>query len=503
MQKHKLLYTIALAAGIGLVSSCSKEFLNRTDPTQLGTGVFYQNEDQVNRAVLGVYGQLQTITNVNYIFAELTTDNTTIDLNQSDRGGAAGWEAFDFSTVNPGNGEVNNLWIRYYSAIANANAGLEKLVTSPVADAIKQPIEGEFKFLRALLYFDLVRLFGDVVLTTQTLETPDQAFELLRVPEADVYTQIENDLKDAARLLPERQPVAKTGRATKGSALGILGKMHLTKKEYGKAVTTLKDILPLGYDLMEEYADVFSPQLKNNKESLFEVQYQGGNDQGEQSNFMYVFAPIASAGVITGFSNANFGGRNIPTNNVMSLFAATDKRKDVSFQPGYTKGGTFYPVPFVNKYNHPHTISGRTDDNWPILRFSDVLLMLAEAINEETGPTSEAEGYLNRVKTRAGLANVTGLGKDAFKTEVLLERRRELAFENHRWFDLKRTLSPAEYVSLMNAHGAEERANPTVPRGIVPFNVQDYIFEAHEYVFPIPAPQILINEKLSQNNGYL
>lgn len=499
MKKNKLLYTVAIA-GIGLLGSCSKGFLERTDPGRLGVEIFYKTEADVNRAVLGVYGQLQTITNSNYIFAELTTDNTTIDLNQSDRGGAAGWEAFDYSTVNPGNAEINNAWIRYYSAIANINTGLDKLTTSPVADEIKKPIEGEFKFLRALFYFDLVRLFGDVVLTTQPLATPMEAFDLLRVSESDVYTQIETDLKDAINLLP--QPTAKNGRATKGAAMGILGKVYLTKKEYGKAVTALKDILPLGYDLMEEYADVFSPALKNNKESLFEVQYQGGNDQGEQSNFMYVFAPISSAGVITGFANATFGGRNIPTNNVMSLYAANDKRKNVSFQAGYTKAGTFYPVPFINKYNHPHTISNRTDDNWPILRFSDVLLMLAEAINEDAGPTSEAEGYLNRVKSRAGLTNVTGLGKDAFRTEVLLERRKELAFENHRWFDLKRTLTPAEYVSHMNAHGLEERANPTVPRGVVPFNVQDYIFDLHEYVFPIPAPQILVNDKLTQNKDY-
>lgn len=128
--------------------------------------------------------------------------------------------------------------------------------------------------------------------------------------------------------------------------------------------------------------------------------------------------------------------------------------------------------------------------------------MLAEAINEATGPGSEADGYLNEVRDRAGLDPLNGLGKDAFRAAVLKERRVELAFENHRWFDLTRTMTPAELSTFMNAHGAEERAHPTVDRGGVAFNNLDYVYEATEYILPIPAPQILINDKLTQNDGY-
>jgi starch-binding outer membrane protein, SusD/RagB family len=160
------------------------------------------------------------------------------------------------------------------------------------------------------------------------------------------------------------------------------------------------------------------------------------------------------------------------------------------------------PVPFINKYRYQHTIAGRTDNNWPVLRYADVLLMLAEAINEQSGPTTEAYGYLNQVRKRAGLAEAAGLDKGAFRNKVLQERRVELAFENHRWFDLKRTKTPAELAQFMNAYAAKEKANPTVPRGGVAFNALDYVFAENEYVFPIPAPQILINEKLTQNQGY-
>ena len=258
----------------------------------------------------------------------------------------------------------------------------------------------------------------------------------------------------------------------------------------------------MGYDLMPDYADVFSPALKNNVESVFEIQYQADNDLGEQSNFMYVFAPRSSGSAIVGFAGQGLGGRNVPTKNMIAAYEAGDLRKDVSLQEGYTKDGVFYPVPYVNKFNHPHTIAGRTNDNWPIYRYADVLLMLAEAVNEATGPGTEAEGYLNEVRDRAGLDPLNGLGKDAFATAVLKERRVELAFENHRWFDLTRTMTPAELATFMNAHGTEEKANPTVPRGGVAFNQLDYVFEPHENILPIPAPQILINDKLIQNDGY-
>ncbi len=484
--------------------SCKKDFLNKTDPTRIGTGVFYQDAAQVNRAINGIYGQIQGITGVNYIFKEMISDNTTIDLNPSDRGGAAGWEAFEYSTVNSGNGEISNLWNRYYSAMYNINLSLEKLAESTIDDAAKKPLVGELKFLRAFLYFDLVRYFGNVVLVTNTFKTPDEAFELVRTGSVDqVYALIESDLTDAVASLPAKadQPAALKGRATKGAALAMLGEMYLTVKKYPEAVSTLQSILSMGYSLIPDYADVFSTENKNNAESVFEIQYQGNNDLGEWSNFMYVFAPRESSSSIVGFAGQGLGGRNIPTNNMIAAYEAGDLRKDVSLKTGFTKNGVFYPIPYVNKYNHAHTIPGRTNDNWPIYRYADVLLMLAEAINEATGPGS-AEEYLNTVRDRAGLDPLNGLSKDAFRTAVLKERRVELAFENHRWFDLKRTMTPAELAAFMNAHGAEEKANPTVARGGVAFNNLDYVYEATEYILPIPAPQILINDKLGQNDGY-
>ncbi len=482
--------------------SCSDDFLVTTDPTRISSDLFYQNQTQFEQALNGVYGQLQGITTTAYLGQEFISDNTTLDFNPLDRGGAAGWEAFEFSTVNSGNGEIAALWNNHYSAMYNINYALEKLAPSTIDAAAKSAIEGQLKFIRAFHYFNLVRYFGDVVLVTKTLNSPNEAFDLVRSPQAEVYKQIETDLKDAVNLLPVTYPAAGRGRVTKGAALSLLGKVYLTLKRYPEAVTTLKQVLPLGYSLYANYKDNFDPTKKNGVESVFEVQYQGGNDLGEQSNFVYVFAPRLSQGAVTGFANTTPSGRNIPTNDMIAAYEPGDLRKDISLQTSYTLNNVVVNIPFINKYRYPHTITGRSDNNWPVLRYSDVLLMLAEAINEATGPDAEATGYLNQVRKRAGLAELSGLAKDAFRTAVLKERRVELAFENHRWFDLQRTKTPAELAAFMNAYATKEKAKPTVDRGGIAFNALDYVYSDFEYFLPIPAPQILINSKLTQNPGY-
>lgn len=495
----KIAFFIILSVSM-IQFSCKEDFLSTTDPTRIGRDLFYQNQTQFEQALNGVYGQLQTITNSAYIQQEFMSDNTTLDFNPLDRGGAAGWEAFEFSTVNQGNGEISSLWNNHYATMYNINYALEKLAESKIDATAKGVLDGEFRFLRAYHYFNMVRYFGDVILATKTLVNPNDAFALVRSPQADVYKQILADLEIASKSLPAKATLR--GRATQGAALSLLGKVYLTQKNYAAATSTLKQVTSLGYALNANYKDNFDPAKKNGVESIFEVQYQGGNDLGEQSNFVYVFAPRLSAGAVTGYANTTPSGRNIPTRDMMNAYEAGDLRKAISLQPGYTLNGKYVDIPYVSKYQYPHTITGRSDNNWPILRYSDVLLMLAESINEGSGPTAEAYDFLNLVRKRAGLAAVEGLTKESFRTAVLNERRVELAFENHRWFDLQRTNTPASLAAFMNAHGAAEKANPTVARGGIAFNALDYVYTDFEYYLPIPAPQILINKNLTQNPGY-
>ena len=255
---------------------------------------------------------------------------------------------------------------------------------------------------------------------------------------------------------------------------------------------------------MPNYADVFDPLKKNGAESIFEVQFQGDNTQGEGSNFIYTFAPLFSNGGVINFPGQNGAGWNIPSRDMIAAYETGDLRKSVSLKEGYTNIVTnaFVPVPFINKYNHPHTIRGVTNENWPVLRYADVLLMLAEAINEQGSPTGAAYDHLNAVRARAGLAALSGLSQTSFRDAVLKERRVELAFENHRWFDLKRTKSPTQLAAFLNAYAVIEKADPTTNRGGIPFSAGDYQFNDYETMFPLPASEIRINPKLTQNPGY-
>jgi len=502
LQMKIILINIIAITAIVSLASCKKDYLDKTDPTKVNTDLFYQNQKQVEQAVNGVYGTLQGIANNQWLFNELPSDNTTIDFNPSDRGQADRIEAFEFYTLNSGSVNINSMYISHYNAIYNINNTLVKMQKAELSDSVKAVNEGQLKFIRAYLYFELTQYFGDVILITKPLDQPSDAWTYLRESQDKVYTQIETDLKDAVTSLPVKYSVTDVGRATKGAALALLGKVYLTKKQYADAVTTLNQVLTLGYSLVPNYADVFDPQKKNGPESVFDIQYQGGNDLGEWSSFIYTFAPRLSAGAVTGWPQSNPGGWNIPTNDIINAYETGDKRKDASIGLDFKSPVTGDVVPYIKKYDHPHSIYGRTDDNWPVLRYADVLLMLAEALNEQSGPSSAAYGYLNAVRNRAGLDALSGLNQQEFSQKILHERRVEFAFENWRWFDLKRTMTTTELTSFLNAYAVKEKANPTVTRQGIPYSSTDYIFSDYEALYPIPSNELLINNKLTQNNGY-
>lgn len=485
-----------------LLGSCKKDFLDKSDPTRRSSEKFYSSDAEVNEAVAGVYSLLQSIVNNQWLFNEMISDNTTIDFNPSDRGQADRNEAFEFYTINASNVNNTQMYNQHYNAIFNINSALSKLNNDAISDDVKKSAEGQLKFLRAYFYFQLTQYYGDIILITEPVSDPIATFEYDRVPQAEVYAQIENDLRDAAAILPASYTGGDVGRVTEGAVKSLLGKVYLTEKKYSEAVTILSEVLSLGYSLQSDYASIFDPANKNNSESIFEVQYQGSSTLGEWSGFIYTFAPRLSAGSVTGFSQSNPGGWNIPTNDIIAAYETGDLRKAASIGLDYTRPSTGDIVPYIKKYNHAHAVLGRTDDNWPVLRYADVLLMLAEAINEQGEANSQAYSSINQVRQRAGLANLSGLSQSDFRTAVLKERRIELAFENWRWFDLKRTNTAAQLVQILNAHGLAERANPTVDRSGLPFSALDYVFADFEVLLPIPANETLVNTNLGQNTGY-
>lgn len=501
----KKIIQLIILIGFLAMTACKKDFLDLTDPTKKTAAKFYQNEQEIRQAVNGAYSSLQDHVNNEYIYAEMSSDNTTIQLDPSDRGQTDRAEAFEFWNVTATNVNIADLYNQSYNALYNINMAISKIDgVATISEEKKKQYKGELQFMRAYYYFDLVRFFGPVVVVTEPLANSSDAFNTARAPETEVYAQIIKDLTEAAANLPAKSTYsdADKGRASKGSALGLLGKVYLTTKDYAKASSTLQQVLTLGYSLVSNYADVFDPNNKNNSESLFEVQYSGSDKVSEFSNFIYIFAPRGSEGAVTGFPTSRPRGWNIPTKSLMDEYEPNDKRKDASLKEGYTNSeGTFVPIQFINKYNHTHSVVGRTDDNWPILRYSDVLLMLAESINEVSGP-NDAYKYINQVRARAGLGALSGLNKETFRKAIRHERRVELAFENDRWFDLKRAFTNQEMTSLLNAHGQAEKAHPSVTRSGVPFAPNDYKFEGYEALYPIPDRQIFLDKNLTQNPGY-
>jgi starch-binding outer membrane protein, SusD/RagB family len=500
MNTYKLFLTASIFALT--LFSCSEDYLEKTDPNRLVSDNFYETEDQVAQALNGVYSQLQGIVSSQWQYNEFITDNTTLHFNVANRGQGPALEAIEFWQINSNTPNITNLYNSIYGAMVNINTTLDRLQEVTFDENAVREFEGQLKFMRAYYYFHLVQYFGDVIMITESLASPDEAWEYERQPVETVYELILSDLDDAVSFLPTSYPDEETGRVTKGAALSLLGKVYLTRKEYSQAVNTLTEVTTLGYELLPDYADVFDPVNKNHAESVFSVQFQGGNELGEHSSFIYTFAPRESVGAVIDFPGQNGGGWNTPSLDMINAYEEGDLRKEVSLKEGYTSlEGEWVPIPYINKYNHPHTIRGRTDDNWPVIRYADVLLMLAEAINEVSGP-GDAYQYLNPVRERAGLAPLTGLSQEAFAEAVMKERRAELAFENHRWFDLKRAMTPEELAVFMNAYGEVEKSQPTTDRGGIPFSAGDFRFEPYEALFPIPNDEILINSNLTQNPGY-
>lgn len=497
IKKLILVYTALIS-----FSSCDG-FLDKTDPTVLVADKFYKNEAEIEQAVNGVYALLQDYFNNQWQFTEYISDNTTLQFNVGDRGQGPSLEALEYWQYNPGTGNISSLYNNSYSIIANINTLLANLAQVDIDQEVKDQAIGQVKFIRAYIYFDLVRFFGDVIVIDAPIQSPEEAFLATRKPENEVYQFILADLQDAVQKLPESYAEAHTGKATLGAGLTLLAKVYLTNKQYSESLATLNQILPLGYTLVDNYADIFATNNKNHSESIWEIQYLGLNTGGVNSSFIYTFAPRLSNGSVINFPGQDGGGWNIPTNEIIGLYEPGDERKEASLKEGYyNQSGDWVAVPFINKYNHEHDVRGASDDNWPAYRYSDVLLMLAETSNEINGPTGEAFEYLNKVRQRAGLPSLSGLDKTGLRNAILKERRLELAFENHRWFDLKRTHTAPELVELLKAHGRSELSSPTTDRGGIPFSSGDYQIEEHQLLFPIPADQVRINPDIQQNPGY-
>jgi hypothetical protein len=492
--KTKILLLALLAGGLHACNS-----MLDVKPYNFSSGDnYYETEAQVLRAVNGAYGSLQQLYVGDFwAMAEMSADNTSYQYDESDRG-AQQREEIDEFLITSTNNYVNNVWTRLYQDIQQCNVILTRIDAVPFKDeAVKKQYAGEARFLRALHYFYLVRFFGGVPLLTKEVASPGEAFTRAKATADEVYNQIIEDAKAAAADLPDTYSKESEGRATKGAALALLGEVYLTRKDYKSAVTTLQSVTQLNYSLVPKYGDNFNPATKNNAESVFAVQYNSALET-ESSNFIFVFGPRNAKKDLTGF-NGNLGGNNIPTPSIVNAYEPGDVRKNESvafydsptnskFQESVIFGGK---LPYIKKFYHPpYALDGRANENLPVYRYSYVLLMLAEAINESG--SGDPYQYINPVRVRAGLKPLSGLTKDALREAIRHEQRVEVAFENHRWFQLLRT---GEAVQVMTKHGQEEKERLTR------LSPASYNIAQYKLLFPIPEREIRLNG-IEQNPGW-
>jgi hypothetical protein len=487
----KILFT-ALTLSLFL-SSCTKDFLEIPSETSLSTATFYKTEADFKQAINAAYAPLRNLYNAPYqgawVMGEMHSDNTRYIFNPAYRGTLDPESISDFNNQSS-NGVSTAKYTTNYQIIARANQVLAPIDGLDFAEASKNNIKGQALFLRALAYFDLVQYFGKVPLHLIPVTNREEA--ALPLSEVDaIYAQIISDATQAATLLPKKSE-QEAGRATSGAAKTLLGNVYVVKKDWAKAETVLKEVIDSGeYALLGDYAAVFSVNNKNNSESVFEVQYKEGTE-GYASSFIYEMLPMpltaAQVAAITGAANTQALGTepfNIPTPELVAAYELGDLRKSISIATTTTSDGKTYP--YIKKLLQPHAQAGITGTNWPVYRYSEVLLLYAEALNEQGKSVSH---YLNDIRNRAGLINSLAVGQANLRTAILAERRVELAFENKRWPDLVRT-GNAE--SVMAAYGARVKANPQAyyyPAGLAPAPAS---FSKIDLLFPLPASESLLS----------
>lgn len=474
-------YRLLILFSIISFASC-KKFLDITPKSVASEKAFYKTKQDAVVAVNGAYNPLLALhQEVMWPLGEAMSDNTD-DLNIA-------IDNFTYDAFDP---TIERYWQLNYLGIARCNTVMEKIVGLGEGDPLIQRLLQEVHFLRGFYYFNLVRVFGGLPLVTKEVNSLNAA-KPDRSSAAETWLLIENDLQEA-EALPLSHENADKGRATKGAAKALLAKVYLTQKKWQQAASKAKEVMDLGtYQLLPDYANNFKPSQENNMESLFEVQYVIGGQTATGNflgnNFFELFAPVGSGSLVTGVANSSPQGRNTPTADLVNAYESGDQRKDFSLRTSYTRPGTppeIIQVNYITKHLDPSATAGSlgagSGNNWRVLRYAEVLLIYAEALNELSAGNPLAYDAINRVRRRAGgttpLPDLNGLDQSTFRMAVWKERRLELAFENDRWFDLLRT---GQALTIMKA-----------TKNIQPRNL----------LFPIPQRERVLNEKLSQNEGY-
>lgn len=447
--------------------ACSDK-LDLAPITEKSANNFFSNEQEIEPAINGVYGQLQNngLYGLDLIgVGEIPGEDTFEEIAAND-GGRFG-QLDDFST-NANNDLVGDIWRESYEGIQRVNVVLNRIEGIEYSDAnLKTQRIGEMKFVRGLLYFNMVRLYGDVPLVLEETKNPSDYFGQGRTAASEVYTSIETDLGDAIQSLPLTKV---SGRPARGTAQALLADVQMNQGEYAAAVINLAAVVNSGeYMLMNTTSEIFGEANEGNAEILFEVQYTSslnGNAEGESAASQ--FRPSGTT--------ANAKGHNLPSVEFVSLYDASDSR--LNDYVGIDAGAN--PFYFSLKYEVSATGADDGGTDHIVIRYADVLLKYAEALNETN--SADAVQYLNQVRNRAGLSNTTATSQAEIRDGIEMERRLEFIGEGHRWFDLKRTRTAVE---TMNAWFVANDISVTI--------------NTNSLLLPIPQSQIDTDPSIKPN----
>lgn len=482
-----------------MMSTSCDNFLEIYPETSLSSETFFKTQADFEQAVNAAYAPLRSIVNDRaWLLAELRSDNTYFGRNPAFGATEQIEDIADFALPESGgitsNTHVLNQYRLDYQIISRTNQILSTIDEVDFNAEAKNNIKGQAHFLRAYAYFELVRYFGKAPLhLTPVTDRAGAALPL--ASEEELYAQIIKDAEQAVQLLPLKSK-QQLGRATSGAARTLLANVHINLKNWAAAETLLREVVESNeYALVENYNNVFSTSTgnKNNIESVFEVQFMEG-PAGLNGTFMYLFMPRPMTAVelqtLSGTSNPqplDEEGDHVPTPDIIAAYEEGDTRKDASI--GYIalenapwEEGVY---PYVKKFVRPHSLHNNHGMNWPIYRYAEVLLFLAEVLNEQ-GKDGEAAQYLNMVRERAGLDPAEGDLREA----IFKERRVELAFENKRWFDLVRT---GRAIEVMTAFGERVKADPYAyyyPKGRTP---RPHAFSDIREFYPLPADEAALS----------
>ncbi|SFW71492.1 Starch-binding associating with outer membrane [Sinomicrobium oceani] len=495
----KKIYILPLLAAT-LFFSCTNE-LDQNPVSDIGSENFYRDEDDFEQAINGIYSSLQTYPDHQLVLSEIRSDNMYAITNSGIR---------DHEPVNnffptiATNSYIAEVWSKDFEGILRANTVLDRMTDEAVPDEnMRNRMIGEARFMRAFFYFDLVRFYGKVPLLDHVV-TPEESLEIGRSNVSEIYTLIIADLEDAINKLPESYPAEQRGKVTLWAAKAMLGKVYLTRSgtsydiegpgmdsgEYDLALSLFDDIINNGpYAFIDDYDTIFAYDNENNSEIIFDIQYKDGS-LGIGATYPGLFVPDNYFEAI-GIPFPAGGEYKAPSENLLHSFDDNDIRYNTIFQEGYTDANgnpiaDIFIVKFLDTEN-PGTDRFDWPINFPLIRYTEVLMMKAEAILfGGTGNPSDADEIVNRIRDRANLQPLTAVTTD----QLLEEKRREFAGEGTRWHDLVRS---GKVLDIMNTWIPEDDVSDKIQ---APIN-------QNSIIYPLPSTQITVKEGLyDQNPGY-